>query len=727
MRNFSILIIEFLFICLFSKLVVVGLPKAQAAVNTQNYYAESLAESTITGTIAYQDKVTLTFTPDDNSTYVLIASWGMSTNNTGASVRTKMTRTTGTPTDFNEVIYFPKDVLNYISGGAIGIDTFGSSPGSQTYKIQFAVSNTARIARIKDARIIAIKLSSSDKYAEVDARTTTNSASYVDKTTLSFTPESTGDYIIFSSAVVDSNNTGASVKVQMNVDGTANTEMIKEPFNVANRYYWGTAKKVTLTNSAHDIKIQYSISNTARLGGIAYAKIVAIRADRFLNNYYAEEDTRTTAVNPLTYQTKTTLTATPLAQDHLIIGTAGVDLSSLTISVFSQLVKNTTPYSETRVEPKDLINRVHPYFVVAKETLSNTSTSWYTQYKSSANATAGIESSRILVLELREPSVNVGSSGTQVATINSNTANTYLGGAFTFSRDAGSATVSSITISNTGTIADTNLTGLTLYYKQEATCSSSIPVDATQFNSTPGTFSSGSSTVTGTMIVGTSQVCLYLKANVGNASAGDTIEIEITNPSTGVLVSVGSVTPATAVAISGTTSITTSGGSLSISIVDNLGALVASPYVNFSSGTFRWSIQQTLGTLGVTAQQLKISNFTSTPNWTLSLAATGGNTSLWQSGSDSYKFNGLDSEGRLQVNPSLATITPGGSCSSTGLTKQSSAYFVGGSVDSIDLIVAGSSAEINCDWFVTGVGLIQDIPAEQAGGSYSLAMTITVI
>ena len=103
------------------------------------------------------------------------------------------------------------------------------------------------------------------------------------------------------------------------------------------------------------------------------------------------------------------------------------------------------------------------------------------------------------------------------------------------------------------------------------------------------------------------------------------------------------------------------------------------------------------------------------------------NTALWQSGTDSYKFNGLQAEGRLQVNPSLATITPGGTCSSTGLTKQSSAYFESGVVDRVDLIIAGSSAETDCDWFITGVGLVQDIPAEQAGGSYSLAMTITVI
>lgn len=158
-------------------------------------------------------------------------------------------------------------------------------------------------------------------------------------------------------------------------------------------------------------------------------------------------------------------------------------------------------------------------------------------------------------LDVTPPTVTVGTTGTQVSTTDQNTSNLYIGGAFTLIRNTGTASVSSITINETGTISDSNISGLILYYKQEATCSTSIPGDATQFNSTPGTFSSGSSTVTGTMSVGTSRVCLYVEVDVGAASGSDTIEIQMTNPSTGVTVDVGVVSPATAVAISGTTTV----------------------------------------------------------------------------------------------------------------------------------------------------------------------------
>ena len=160
-----------------------------------------------------------------------------------------------------------------------------------------------------------------------------------------------------------------------------------------------------------------------------------------------------------------------------------------------------------------------------------------------------------LNLDVVTPTVTVSTTGTQISNTSANTSNEYIGGAFTFVRDLTSTSVTSITINETGTISDTYISGLILYYKQEATCSTSIPVDATVFNSTPGTFSSGSSTVTGSMTVGTSQICMYVEVDIGAASSSDTIEIQITNPSTQVIPSQGAVSPASAVAIAGTTTV----------------------------------------------------------------------------------------------------------------------------------------------------------------------------
>jgi len=58
------------------------------------------------------------------------------------------------------------------------------------------------------------------------------------------------------------------------------------------------------------------------------------------------------------------------------------------------------------------------------------------------------------------------------------------------------------------------------------------------------------------MSVGSSQICLYLEVDIGNAADGDTIELEITNPSTQIVTNFGTVLPSSAIAISGTTTIT---------------------------------------------------------------------------------------------------------------------------------------------------------------------------
>ena len=151
----------------------------------------------------------------------------------------------------------------------------------------------------------------------------------------------------------------------------------------------------------------------------------------------------------------------------------------------------------------------------------------------------------------------VATTGTQTGIVVLSSTGNYIGGAFTFASNSGQ-TVSQIIVTESGSVnANTNLSNLQLYYKQEATCSTAVPADATVFNNTGVSFNtSEQATVTGSMIVGTSQICIYPKLDISaNAGSGQTIEIEISKPSTNVTTSTGTVTPATAIRIAGTTTI----------------------------------------------------------------------------------------------------------------------------------------------------------------------------
>lgn len=150
--------------------------------------------------------------------------------------------------------------------------------------------------------------------------------------------------------------------------------------------------------------------------------------------------------------------------------------------------------------------------------------------------------------------VTTSTTGTQRVNVPPSTNNAEVGGAFTLVRDTGSTTVTSMTITESGTInANTNLTNLDIYYETAGSCT---------YNGTETLFGTASSfgagdtaTVTGSMTVGTSQVCVYLVTDVGAASLGNTIEFAISVPRDDVLVQNGSVSPATSVALAGTTTV----------------------------------------------------------------------------------------------------------------------------------------------------------------------------
>jgi len=370
-----------------------------ADTTRQAYYTESTAQSTTTLT-TYQDKVTLTFTPDDSSTYMILATWLLQESGTSYQAKAKLTRTTDTAKDFGEQIYQPKDTSDYISGACLGIDTFGTSPNSQTYKIQFCSNNAAGTARIKEARIIAIKLVSVDQYAQSEERITTTTTTYQDKTTLTFTPESQGDYVIIATAILDGSSTSYDFKFQLLVGSTAYSITNIEPAYAANRYSLGVFVRVNLLASSQAIKIQYCSENTAGTAGIANARIVVLRADQFENNYYAESNGRSTTTLT-SYQDKTTLTQTPQAQDYLVIGCAGADGSSTSYSTYAQLIEEATVYGGMLIETKDGTNRGYPYFMMYKKALSATSTTWKIQYRTENSLnTAGIQDARIIVIQL---------------------------------------------------------------------------------------------------------------------------------------------------------------------------------------------------------------------------------------------------------------------------------------------------------------------------------------
>lgn len=180
---------------------------------------------------------------------------------------------------------------------------------------------------------------------------------------------------------------------------------------------------------------------------------------------------------------------------------------------------------------------------------------------------------------------------------------------------------------------------------------------------------------------------------------------------------------------------------LSVDIVDASGVSVASPSATLSTATAGFNCQTVTGTIGTSAQRIRVTNTTTSPAWTVAIAATSGATALWNSGGNNYDFNdpngapagcgdGGDADtrpGQLTLNPSIGTTSPQSGCTTTGVTRGSSAGYNQGITNSLTLISASGSAQTGCYWDLTGISASQTIPATQPAGTYTLNLTITIV
>ena len=184
-------------------------------------------------------------------------------------------------------------------------------------------------------------------------------------------------------------------------------------------------------------------------------------------------------------------------------------------------------------------------------------------------------------------------------------------------------------------------------------------------------------------------------------------------------------------------------GTLTVDIVNGSYTPVASPGVSLSSLTFNTSCQTSTGTFGTVTEQIYVDNPDAADNgWSITLAASAP-TSYWDSTGTDFDFNdgsgapagcsdGGDTDslaGQMTVDPSVGTLAVGqcGSCTTSNVTKGSSASFAEGSVDSITILTGAAASDDIGDWTLQGVSISQKVPGGQPVASdYSLDLTLTI-
>lgn len=178
-------------------------------------------------------------------------------------------------------------------------------------------------------------------------------------------------------------------------------------------------------------------------------------------------------------------------------------------------------------------------------------------------------------------------------------------------------------------------------------------------------------------------------------------------------------------------------GILSTDVVTAAGASVATPSYSMNTVNYPYDCTTSTGVVGTDSQRIRLSNMTSGPSWSLSIAPTDGTTALWRNGGNTRQLDyndpmgctdGGDSDavgGKLRIQPGTATITPQSGCTNTNVTQGSDQTFLEGSIDSITLMSASTGANTSCYWDLTDLNLIQTIPADQPVDGYNIDLTLT--
>jgi len=332
--------------------------------NYEVSYQESLEESPTTST-TYQNKVTISFTPQVTADFIIIAAAEVQGSSTSYQAKARLTVDS---TTYQELAYRVKDPTDWYPFNGLKRLTLN---GGTNYliELQFCTNNAGGTARIRNARLLIISLQS--EYAESEELSTTSNTSWEDKATLTFTPPSDGDYLIIATANYQGSRTNRDVYVRLIQDGTtvhADTSGRPGSGTTANYYNFGVMRKLTLDASQHDFKIQYCSSGTPGVAGITYVHIVAIRLDQFGSNYYAEDETESSPA-PSTFTDKVVNTYTADDGDYLMLGSISYRSSSTSRSVGIDFQTEDTSRQQLLVEHRNA-NDYESAFFMTKQTLS---------------------------------------------------------------------------------------------------------------------------------------------------------------------------------------------------------------------------------------------------------------------------------------------------------------------------------------------------------------------
>src|SRR4030043_28747 len=237
-------------------------------------------------------------------------------------------------------------------------------------------------------------------YQESLEVSSTNSTTYQDKVSISFTPQVTADFMIIAAAEVQGSSTSYQAKAQLAVDSTTYQELAYRVKDITDWYPFNGLKRLTLTGGTnYSIKLQFCTNNVVGTASIRNARLLILS----LQSEYAESEELSTT-GSTSWEEKATLTFTaPSSGDYLVIATATYRGSSTNRDVYIRLIQDdTTVHADNSGRPgSGTTANYYTFGVMRKVTLETFQHTFKIQYGSSdTSGIAGIIFAHIVAMRL---------------------------------------------------------------------------------------------------------------------------------------------------------------------------------------------------------------------------------------------------------------------------------------------------------------------------------------
>jgi hypothetical protein len=236
-------------------------------------YSESLAEqSTTTADTTYH---THTFTPLTAGDYLILASGEFQTGSTSKSLAVSFDIDSNQVAEIESEAKDSTDYRSFIFQNVTFLDN-----SSHTLKLR-ASEESSTSGNVRKLRTTAILLDEDFGHYSTQSvgLSDTSSPSYVNKATLTFTPEEQADYLFIATAELGQSSTSDQVNAILEIDGDAYCETIIEPKEAdepLDFLPFFCQKNVTMSADSHTVNIRYKKQNS-NTAYIRNAKITALK------------------------------------------------------------------------------------------------------------------------------------------------------------------------------------------------------------------------------------------------------------------------------------------------------------------------------------------------------------------------------------------------------------------------------------------------------------------